>query len=513
MLSPEKSLPEGLLNKPVTTMEDLLSQTNNLTVLDEDGWEINEDGDAEVGKMITNSIHLRKAQEQGSIKQSDMLIPSEKSVAHNTQESGTEDMEVIVEMGPSMIDKTVGQKPDLFKGNPQLSGGINLINHKRNGDWREDLMGNLPSNLEILNSIDTQVSTTIQKTNTLETVQLFEVPVTYESKLNISGLDEGKSKRRKITPKRLKNSGSSNTGLVSSVAGKKEDGRDWKTEEIAGWFHEDDIPCVLGITPSINREDGIGWSLTTNGQYTVASGYKLRFKDPNIAECSDNSAIKAWWKVVWGSRLTPKMKIFIWHIDDSIWIPWAMEMLEMHLAAAPKDSHQKPTQDKVCWSPPPLGSFMINTDASLIEGKPGCGLGVIIRDHLGELVTAATDYIPGYLSVLMAETLAIRLALKLAASRSLQNIFIASDNQSVITALKGQTRFNTDWGKILEDCIIAAKNFNTLSFNFTPRKCNNVAHCFANWSRVAHISDVWTSFLPDCAAATLIADMPQGVGL
>ncbi|KAF4363590.1 hypothetical protein F8388_002131 [Cannabis sativa] len=342
---------------------------------------------------ITNSIHLRKAQEQGSIKQSDVLIPSEKSVAHNTQESGTEDMEVIVEMGPSMIDKTVGQKPDLLKGNPQLSGGINLINHKRNGDWREDLMGNLPSNLEILNSIDTQVSTTIQKTNTLETVQLFEVPVTYESKLNISGMDEGKSKRRKITPKRLKNSGSLNTGLYL---------------------------------------DSLGHGNVRN------------------APC-----------------------------------------------CCPKDSHQKPTQDKVCWSPPPLGSFMINTDASLIEGKPGCGLGVIIRDHLGELVTAATDYIPGCLSVLMAETLAIRLAMKLAASRSLQNIFIASDNQSVITALKGQTRFNTDWGKILEDCIIASKNFNTLSFNFTPRKCNNVAHCLANWSRVAHVSDVWTSFLPD----------------
>ncbi|KAF4389856.1 hypothetical protein G4B88_024137 [Cannabis sativa] len=334
-------------------------------------------------KGITNSIHLRKAQEQGSIKQSDVLIPSEKSVAHNTQESGTEDMEVIVEMGPSMIDKTVGQKPDLLKGNPQLSGGINLINHKRNGDWREDLMGNLPSNLEILNSIDTQVSTTIQKTNTLETVQLFEVPVTYESKLNISGMDEGKSKRRKITPKRLKNSGSLNTGLYL---------------------------------------DSLGHGNVRN------------------APC-----------------------------------------------CCPKDSHQKPTQDKVCWSPPPLGSFMINTDASLIEGKPGCGLGVIIRDHLGELVTAATDYIPGCLSVLMAETLAIRLAMKLAASRSLQNIFIASDNQSVITALKGQTRFNTDWGKILEDCIIASKNFNTLSFNFTPRKCNNVAHCLANWSRVAHL--------------------------
>ncbi|KAF4369267.1 hypothetical protein F8388_022923 [Cannabis sativa] len=334
-------------------------------------------------------------------------------------------------------------------------------------------------------------------------------------------------------------------------------------------------PWVLGITPSKARNDTIGWSRTTNGQYTVASGYKLRFRDPNIAECSDNSANKAWWKVVWGSWLTRKMKIFIWRvfhnwlpvktelikrgmsmnitcnwckshvedvchalwncpklhnvwkhfgfihqfpsslrhapdflmvmkgklskeefiffigitwliwfrrnkcifqnkdIEDSIWIPWAMEMLELHLAFAHKDSHQKPSKDKVSWSPPPLGSFMINTDASLIDGQPGCGLGVIIRDHLGALVTTATDYIPGCLSVLVAETLAIRLALKLAATRSMQNIFIASDSQS----------------------------------------CNNVAHCLANWSRLVHVSDVWTSFLPDCAAASLKADLPLGTSV
>ncbi|KAF4348211.1 hypothetical protein F8388_016325 [Cannabis sativa] len=243
---------------------------------------------------------------------------------------------------------------------------------------------------------------------------------------------------------------------------------EWKTEEIASCLHKEDVPWVLGITPSKETNDTIGWSRTINGQYTVASGYKLRFRDPNIAEYSDNSANKAWWK----------------DIEDSIWIPWAMEMLELHLAFAHKDSHQKPSKDKVSWSSPPLGSFMINTDASLIDGQPGCGLGVIIRDHLGALVTAATDYIPGCLSVLVAETLAIRLALKLAATRSMQNIFIASDSQSVITALKGQTRINTDW-----------------------------AHCLANWSRLVHVSDVWTSFLPDCAAASLKADLPLGASV
>uniref|UniRef100_A0A803P4U9 Reverse transcriptase domain-containing protein n=1 Tax=Cannabis sativa TaxID=3483 RepID=A0A803P4U9_CANSA len=387
---------------------------------------------------------------------------------------------------------------------------------------------------------------------------------------------------------------------------------EWKVEEISGWFNKEDIPWVLGITPLREKNDTIGWTLTTNGLYTVASGYKLRFRDPNIAECSDNSTSRAWWKVVWGSRLTPKMKIFIWRvfhhwipvkteltkrgmsmnltcnrcksqvedvchalwnipklhkvwkhfgflhhfpsslkqapdflmlmkgklseeffigitwliwyqrnkcvfqnkdIEDDIWIPWATEMMEIHLASAQTNSHQNISKDTVKWSPPPPGTFMINTDASLIEGQPGCGLGVIIRDHLGALVTATTEFIPGCLSVLLAEAMAIRLALKLAETRLMQNIFIASDSQSVINALKGKTHINTDWGFVIDDCIQASKKLLNLSFIFSLRKCNSVAHCIANWSRLYHATGVWTSAIPDCAAAFLEADMPLGVSL
>ncbi|KAF4401699.1 hypothetical protein G4B88_000747 [Cannabis sativa] len=611
--------------------------------------------------------NLRKESEQGKLKNSALLTPPAIAVAQYTHESGIADMEVIVEKGSSSIDKFVGKRTGLINEVSQTPEEKNLINHKRNGDWREELMGNSSSILATPNSLDPQLSTTIQKASSIETVQLFEVPVTYESNINKSGLSEGKTKRRKITPKRLKNGVQEALGFTMSKRGRitksvkrlskrcgvipfqptlyqisnfsyKAVGRsfmggiegknktstretliidegEWKTEEIASWFHKEDIPWVLGITPSKERNDTIGWSLTTNGLYTVASGYKLRFRDPNIAECSDNSANRAWWKVVWGSRLTPKMKIFIWRvfhnwlqvktelikrgmsmnitcnrckshvedvchalwncpklhnvwkhfgfihlfpsslrhapdflmvmkgklskeefiffigitwliwfrrnkcifqnkdIEDSIWIPWAMEMLELHLASAQKDSISKLSKDKVRWSPHPLGSFIINTDASLIDGQPGCGLGVIILDHLGALVAAATEFIPGCLSVPLAETLAIRLALKLAATKSLQNFYIASDSQSVITALKGHTRINTDWGILLEDCILASKSFYNLSFIFTPRKCNTVAHCLANWSRLFHVSDVWTSYILDCAAASLKAYLPLGASV
>ncbi|KAM6564401.1 hypothetical protein CsatB_024399 [Cannabis sativa] len=51
MLSPEKSLPEGQLQKPVNSMDELFAKTDKLTVIDDDGWEINEDGGSELGKF------------------------------------------------------------------------------------------------------------------------------------------------------------------------------------------------------------------------------------------------------------------------------------------------------------------------------------------------------------------------------------------------------------------------------------------------------------------------------
>uniref|UniRef100_A0A803QIL1 Reverse transcriptase domain-containing protein n=1 Tax=Cannabis sativa TaxID=3483 RepID=A0A803QIL1_CANSA len=100
-----------------------------------------------------------------------------------------------------------------------------------------------------------------------------------------------------------------------------------KENEVRGWFHQDDIPWVLGIKLSINRSDWITWSMTPNGIYSVASGYKLRFQNSDLAECSNKSKVQTWWKFIWGSRLTPKMKNVIWRVFNH-WIPTKVELVK-----------------------------------------------------------------------------------------------------------------------------------------------------------------------------------------
>ncbi|KAF4369867.1 hypothetical protein F8388_011737 [Cannabis sativa] len=282
-----------------------------------------------------------------------------------------------------------------------------------------------------------------------------------------------------------------------------EDGS-WKLNEVISWFHLDDVPWIIGTMPSMQNSDSVTWTLTPNGNYTVASGYKLRFSNPEIAGCSDISKIKAWWSFIWGFRLTPKMKNFIWRVynhwipikvelckrrmnidtscdwckthdetlchalwlcparrnqfvfqhkkpDDSYWIPWALETLDIHLWHGQQQRKVQQSPTKSSWQPPPIGKFLINSDASLVPNHSGCGISAIIRDHNGELIAAETRFIHGFISVVLAETVAIRMGLDLVLRWSCSYVLIGADCQTVVNAIKNKEAIHTDWGNIIQN--------------------------------------------------------------
>ncbi|XP_060974267.1 uncharacterized protein LOC133039395 [Cannabis sativa] len=333
----------------------------------------------------------------------------------------------------------------------------------------------------------------------------------------------------------------------------------WKENEIKRGFHQDDIPWVLGITPLVNNSDWITWSMTPNGIYSVASGYKLRFKNPDLPECSNLSKdedichalwlcpkVKNIWKQLGFTKIIPQhnsqaadvlwwlhdhlpkedffkfigLSWLVWQrrnsfvfqnksIDDQAWIYWALDLLAIHL-----EPHQKlltvPTIKPVtAWQPPPNGVYMINTDASLIYGRPGCGISAVIRDSKGSLVVAATTFLPGCLSVLLAEAEAILQGIKLARRWSIPNVQVGSDSQTIIKALSTEATNPTDWGKLVHQIKLLKGSFHSLNFLFFPRGCNKVANSLASWSRLTRKSDLWTELLPNCVAAMLLADVPS----
>ncbi|XP_026451545.1 uncharacterized protein LOC113351837 [Papaver somniferum] len=88
---------------------------------------------------------------------------------------------------------------------------------------------------------------------------------------------------------------------------------------------------------------------------------------------------------------------------------------------------------KMChWIPPSLGFIMFCCDGASV-GNPGCaGFGVVIRDHLCQVLGVITGGI-GVATNYLAEVYAVINAVELAVSWGLQNIIICSDYKTVIT--------------------------------------------------------------------------------
>lgn len=93
----------------------------------------------------------------------------------------------------------------------------------------------------------------------------------------------------------------------------------------------------------------------------------------------------------------------------------------------------------------------LNIDAAISAGKKLIGLGVVIRDDKGSLLMAKADRMAGCLDVLSAEALAMLCGLKCVADLGLQNVWVESDSQVLITTLKNDKLHLSPQGDILAE--------------------------------------------------------------
>ncbi|KAK7267199.1 hypothetical protein RIF29_19864 [Crotalaria pallida] len=103
--------------------------------------------------------------------------------------------------------------------------------------------------------------------------------------------------------------------LVSAL--KSSDGSGWDSQILQQFFLPHDVEIIRSI-PIVqsNRVDELIWHFTTDGVYSVKSGYKtlLQYQAHSVESgvgSSSNDAAQIW-KVLWSLNLPEKMKIFWW---------------------------------------------------------------------------------------------------------------------------------------------------------------------------------------------------------
>ncbi|OVA15951.1 Reverse transcriptase zinc-binding domain [Macleaya cordata] len=162
-----------------------------------------------------------------------------------------------------------------------------------------------------------------------------------------------------------------------------------------------------------------------------------------------------------------------------------------------------PSADAKWMRPPPL-VVKINVDASFKFPQAACA--AIARDSAGKFISCSTQFLKASTPI-EAEANAFLLGINLARNLHLPNCIIEGDSLSVVNVLNNSTN-PAPWRirAIISD-IRNMRLIISVSFVFTSRKANSVAHNLAKHAFMFKISDWWmTPSPPSCIADAILSD-------
>ena len=100
---------------------------------------------------------------------------------------------------------------------------------------------------------------------------------------------------------------------------------------------------------------------------------------------------------------------------------------EVRTALPPKGQVPRPLTKHKHWSPPPQDWYKVNVDAAVFREQGTCGIGVVIRNHKGQIMGAMCKQVLFPLRVLEAEAKAAEAGILLAWDLGLKNIVVEGD--------------------------------------------------------------------------------------
>ncbi|EEF32663.1 conserved hypothetical protein [Ricinus communis] len=111
----------------------------------------------------------------------------------------------------------------------------------------------------------------------------------------------------------------------------------------------------------------------------------------------------------------------------------------------------------VKWCPPALGIYKINAETSALKSLKSTGLGVIIRDQIGQVMMSAHKHIEYMHDPEVAEALATLYGLSIAWDCGFYDAVLECDSYMVIQSLQNANYDRSVQQLILEDIFMSDK--------------------------------------------------------
>lgn len=156
------------------------------------------------------------------------------------------------------------------------------------------------------------------------------------------------------------------------------------------------------------------------------------------------------------------------------------------------------------WRPSVRGGLKINCDASFNKVQKKGHAGIIIRGDSGEFISGLTKQIWAN-SPLVAEALALREALFLAANLGLQEVTFEGDSLDLIKACRREVS-RREIHNILQDIWDMKRRFRKCGFTWVSRQGNKAAHLAASLADRGVLPVNWCLCLPFALKEVILED-------
>ena len=159
------------------------------------------------------------------------------------------------------------------------------------------------------------------------------------------------------------------------------------------------------------------------------------------------------------------------------------------------------------WMKPSNEWLKLNVDAAVFSDLRSIGVGCVLRNSIGEFISAMAVPIPLNLTPKEAELMGVREALSWLKHMQMTKVLVEMDSHVVFNALNRISPASSPFAMLVKDCQNLANNMPNIIFTFAKRSANNVAHIVARATRSMSDQTVWHFQAPAFLLPSLTQDL------
>ncbi|XP_059436112.1 uncharacterized protein LOC132169039 [Corylus avellana] len=143
------------------------------------------------------------------------------------------------------------------------------------------------------------------------------------------------------------------------------------------------------------------------------------------------------------------------------------------------ESPPRAEQSIKTWEKPPLGIVKLNWDAAIDVGRQKMGVGIIARDHAGNVLAVFCASRPLVIDPTVAEDIVAWKATDVCMLMGFSKVILEGDSIEVVKALKGDDWCWNRYGSLINDAKSTLNSLQDWHVCHTKRLANSTAHLLA----------------------------------